>query len=200
MADLRSVIVSPDGRNVYASASDDDALTIFDRDPANGEISQKVGGAGCIVNAPSADVTDCDNTGRAIQGPGRLAISPDGKNVYLVTESAAAVAIFNRDAVTGALTQKAGAAGCIVNDTSSDIGNCDNTGRGLAGATDVAVSADGKSVYVVAAPVTRWRCSIGTHYRDAHQRAGAEGCIVNGRAPTSRLATTRAGGSTSRVQ
>src|SRR3954447_20667915 len=52
MANLRSVVVSPDGRNVYGSASDDNALAIFDRDPANGRITQKPGGAGCIVDAP----------------------------------------------------------------------------------------------------------------------------------------------------
>src|SRR4051794_34380563 len=57
MADMRSIVVSPDGQNLYASSSDSDAVVIFDRDPTDGDVSQKKGGAGCIVNETSSDVT-----------------------------------------------------------------------------------------------------------------------------------------------
>src|SRR4051812_372708 len=90
MADMRSVVVSPDGKNVYASASGSDAVAIFDRDSTG--IDQKEGGAGCIVNGPSADITPCDNTGRAINGAGQVAISPDGRNVYVATDLSNAIA------------------------------------------------------------------------------------------------------------
>src|SRR3954449_12801065 len=56
MADMRSVVVSPDGENLYASASDSDAVVVYDRDPSDGTVAQKPGAAGCIVNAPSADI------------------------------------------------------------------------------------------------------------------------------------------------
>ena len=41
-----------------------------------------------------------------------MTVSPDGKSVYVASESSGAVAVFDR-AADGALTQKAGTAGCV---------------------------------------------------------------------------------------
>jgi DNA-binding beta-propeller fold protein YncE len=188
MADMRSAVVSPDGRNLYTSSTDDDAVAIFDRDLDQGTVAQKAGAAGCIVNGPSTDVTTCDNTARAIDGEGQMAISPDGENLYVATDAAHAVAVFDRDALTGALTQKVGAAGCIVDGPSADIATCDNTGRGLGGAVAISVSSDGKSVYVAASASD----AVAVFDRDATsgaltQRPGAEGCTVN--EPSTDIAT-----------
>lgn len=40
----------------------------------------------------------------ALSGAHRLAASPDGMNVYVATGVSNAVAVFDRDSVTGALT------------------------------------------------------------------------------------------------
>ena len=42
-----------------------------------------------------------------------MALSPDGRNVYVTTFTSDAVATFDRDLETGVLTQKAGVAACI---------------------------------------------------------------------------------------
>ena len=55
-------------------------------------------------------------TGRGLNGPAALAVSPDGKNVYVASVTSDAVAVFSRDASNGRLTQLTGAAGCIVNE------------------------------------------------------------------------------------
>jgi DNA-binding beta-propeller fold protein YncE len=188
MADMRSAVVSPDGRNLYTSSTDEDAVAIFDRDLEQGTVAQKPGAAGCIVNGPSTDVANCDNSARAIDGEGQLAISPDGENVYVATDASHAVAVFDRDTLTGVLTQKVGAAGCIVDGPSPDIATCDNTGRGLGGAVAISVSSDGKSVYVAASASD----AVAVFDRDATsgaltQRAGAEGCTVN--EPSADIAT-----------
>src|SRR3954451_13619433 len=180
MADMRSVVVSPDGRNLYASGTESDAVAIFDRGP-DGTVAQKPGAAGCIVNAPSTDISPCDNTGRALNGgdDGELAISPDGKSLYVASEDSDAVAVFDRAPLTGVLTQKAGPAGCVVNAGSPDISPCDNNGRALDGPAGIAVSPDGKTVYVT----VKFNDAVVVFDRDATsgaltQKAGPEGCTV----------------------
>jgi DNA-binding beta-propeller fold protein YncE len=73
-----------------------------------------------------------------------VAVSPDGKNVYVASVNSSAVARLDRDTITGAISQPADITGCI---SETGAGPCAD-GRGLAGAVSVAVSADGKSVYI----------------------------------------------------
>jgi DNA-binding beta-propeller fold protein YncE len=90
---LRSVAVSPDGRQVYASAEGDHALVIFDRDAATGVLTQKAGDEGCIRDdgvPPCAD-------GVALDGAVALAVSPDGRHVYAVSAISDGVTAFTRD-------------------------------------------------------------------------------------------------------
>ena len=47
-----------------------------------------------------------------------MAVSPDGKSVYVASFNSNAVARLNRNTTTGALTQPAGTAGCISEDGS----------------------------------------------------------------------------------
>ncbi len=136
-----SLVVSPDGRNVYSTSSV--ALTIFDRDASTGALTQKAGTAGCVSHSHVA----C-TAGVALESPSAVALSPDGRNVYVSTVTSDAVATFDRDLATGALTQKAGLAACISETGTS--GAC-RDGVALDGATDLAVSADGLNVYVASA-------------------------------------------------
>jgi DNA-binding beta-propeller fold protein YncE len=136
------VVASPDGRGVYVASDVSDAVGVFDRDPATGALTQKPGSAGCISEDGSGGA--CQN-GTGLNGADSVAVSADGKNVYAVSPSSSALAVFDRDAATGALTQKPGSAGCISEDGSG--GACQN-GTALQGTFGVVASPDGKSVYV----------------------------------------------------
>lgn len=140
---VRGVAVSPDGRNVYATAEAADAVLVFDRDPATGELTQKAGTAGCVTETGSGG--GCTD-GKALNAPQTAAVSRDGRNVYVASQASNAVAVFDRDAATGELTQKGGTAGCI---SETGTGGACVDGEALDDANRVVVSPDGRSVYVV---------------------------------------------------
>jgi DNA-binding beta-propeller fold protein YncE len=138
-----SVAVSPDGQNVYATAVGSNAITAFSRNSSTGALTQAGDGSGCVSNAA---LTGC-TTGRALDGADVVTVSPDGKNVYVGAFVGNAVAVFARDASTGALTQPAGDSGCLTN---APTGGC-TTAIGIGSPEGMAVSADGNNVYVAAA-------------------------------------------------
>jgi DNA-binding beta-propeller fold protein YncE len=138
------VAVSPDARNVYVASWGSHAVAVFDRDLATGVLSQKLGTLGCVSESGTGGL--CAD-GVALEGPRGVTVSPDGNDVYATTDGSDAVVVFDRDPATGTITQKAGVAGCVSDSGSG--GACTN-GRGLDGAFDVVVSADGLSVFVTA--------------------------------------------------
>jgi DNA-binding beta-propeller fold protein YncE len=137
-----SVAVSPAGDNVYATSLGSDAVTVFSRNSATGALTQATDGSGCIANATTTGCT----TGRALDGADVVAVSPDGNNVYVGAFFDNAVAVFDRDPSTGALTQPDDDSGCIVD----PINGCTH-GFGLAAPEGMAISADGNNVYVATA-------------------------------------------------
>ena len=78
---------------------------------SNGSLTQKTDPDGCIadINFP---VTGC-TTGKALNGASSVTVSPDGKSAYVASAISDAVAVFDRDTTTGALTQKTDPDGCI---------------------------------------------------------------------------------------
>ena len=50
----RAVGVSPDGANVYVASTQSDAVAVFERDRATGELEQPSGRAGCVIQAGAA--------------------------------------------------------------------------------------------------------------------------------------------------
>jgi DNA-binding beta-propeller fold protein YncE len=142
-----TVAISPDGANVYIASRIDNGVAVFDRDPANGRLTQKPGTAGCISVVGAGPPDNCAD-GTALDGASKVAVSPDGANVYVASRHADAVAVFDRDPVTGALTEKAGTAACISEDGSG--GECVD-GAGLDQPIGVIASPDGNSVYVASA-------------------------------------------------
>jgi hypothetical protein len=129
------VVVTPDGRNVYVSATSKDAIVAFDRNPATGELTQKTGITGCYTTNSTVATSDSCNLlappdNLALTTPTALAASPDGLNLYVVTNSGRLTS-FNR-AADGSLAY---------NDTS----NYSGTGATLSAVT---VSPDGASVYI----------------------------------------------------
>jgi DNA-binding beta-propeller fold protein YncE len=115
--------------------------------PPRGALTQLPKSAGCLVDR-SAPSGDCGSA-RALKGPGvgfgsrAIAVSPDGRNVYVASSKSNAIAIFRRNAKTGRLTQAKGPAGCIASQGPSSCA----AAVGLDGPNSIAVSPDGRNVY-----------------------------------------------------
>src|SRR6185295_996166 len=84
--------------------------------------------------------------GHGLDGPSSVAVSADGKSVYVSSILSDAVARLNRNTTTGAISQPTGSAGCV---SETGSGPCAD-GHGLSGPSPAPVSAAGKSVYVAA--------------------------------------------------
>src|SRR4051794_2610255 len=141
LAEAQNLTVSADGKSVYV-ASASGAVAILDRNTTTGALSQKAGTAGCVSEDGSS--ATCQD-GKALDSAIGVAASADGKSAYVGSFGSQAVAIFDRNSTTGALTQKSSTAGCLAEDGTGT--GCDD-GRALKGASGVAVSPNGKSVYV----------------------------------------------------
>lgn len=142
-----SAAVSPDGQNVYVAGNYPSYLTILKRDPATGALAQLQGAVGCIEETYFGYDDTCA-TGRALEYPQHVTVSPKGDNVYVTSDAGAdAVAAFSRDKATGALTQLAGTAGCVSEPDSPNLDGC-ATGVAMKGSMSTTVSPDGDSVYV----------------------------------------------------
>jgi DNA-binding beta-propeller fold protein YncE len=165
------VVVSADGRNVYAGAFFGNAVATFTRDPSTGALTQPASPAGCIAESNPA----C-TPGVALGAVEGLAIRGDGSEVYTGSALSNAVAILTRDPSTGALTQATNGSGCIVN---APLTGC-ITGVQLAGANAVALSPGDKQAYVTSLfsnSVTSFNHGTLT------QKQGTTGCLVFLRAP-----------------
>lgn len=160
-----TVIVSPDGRNVYV-ATNSAGIAVFDRG-SNGSLTQKAGTAGCISDGGIFGCT----AGTALQGTGGMAFSPDGSQLYVTAFNSASVVTLNRNTSTGVLSQQS----CV---SETGTGGACSDGSNLLGAAGVVVSADGKQAYVTAnssdAVVSFTR---NTSSGALTQVSGAAGCI-----------------------
>jgi DNA-binding beta-propeller fold protein YncE len=129
--------VSGDGKSVYAASHS--AVVRFKRNTTTGALTQPAGSAGCISETGAGP---CAN-GHALTGAVALAMSPNGKSLYVAANTGNAVVRLKRDPVTGALTELAGAGACI---SENGAGPCAN-GHALVGPLWLTVSSDGESVY-----------------------------------------------------
>ena len=118
-----SVALSPDGKHLYATGGQDDAVTVFSRNAMTGTLT--------FVEFQQDGVGGVDG----LDGAEMVTVSPDGKHVYAIGPNDNAVAVFSRNAATGALT--------FVEMKQDGVGGVD----GLRTALWVAVSPDGKHVY-----------------------------------------------------
>jgi DNA-binding beta-propeller fold protein YncE len=134
-----AVTVSPDGKNVYVAGSGTDSVAILRRDPDTGGLTQAPGRSACISQAGGAGCT----IGEALDDPEDLAVSPDGRNVYVVSGTIHALAVLARNPRTGTLSQLPGRWGCLIR---GGVAGCQRA-RGLTVAVGVTVSRDGRNVY-----------------------------------------------------
>jgi len=155
---IRWIATSPDGKNLYAAAPAGDSIAAFERDPRTGGLHQLPGESACIEDRLARVKQGCP-TGLGLNYPRTIAISPDGLNAYVASDSADsvygndpangdAVSAFSRDPTTGALRQLPGDAACVENTVARPTTGCPTVGRGLLDAYHVTVSPDGRFVYV----------------------------------------------------
>ncbi len=164
------VAVSADGKSVYVASANGDAVARFNRNTTTGAITQPAGTAGCISETGAGPCAD----GRGLDSAASVEVSADGKSVYVASPYSDAVARFNRNTTTGAITQPAGTAGCV---SETGAGPCAN-GHGLDYAFSVAVSANGKSVYAASQFSNAVaRLNRNTTTGALSQPAGGAGCI-----------------------
>lgn len=107
------VALSPDGRHLYVVAFGASALNVFAVDPVSGLLS--------FVEAQVDDLDGADG----LRNTHGVVVSPDGAHVYAGGFGEGALAVFARDAETGALTfveapRADGLAGVLQLDVSSD--------------------------------------------------------------------------------
>jgi 6-phosphogluconolactonase (cycloisomerase 2 family) len=152
--------VSPDGTSVYVVAKSDDAIARFRRDSTSGKLTYR----GCVTGeTESAAVCDAipgaaaGGSNAGLNDPQAIDLSADGTSLYLAGLGDEAVVRFKRDTTSGKLTYK----DCITGDTAAGplgSGACDaipsatsaGSASGLANPIDVALSADGASLYLAA--------------------------------------------------
>jgi DNA-binding beta-propeller fold protein YncE len=114
---------------------------------APGALRQLQGKRGCLVDR-SSKAGGCGSA-RALDGPGpfmgsrAIALSPNGRHVYVASSNSDAIAIFSRDRQTGVLAQAAKAKGCIAARGASGCAKA----IGLNEPNSVALSPDGQNVY-----------------------------------------------------
>ena len=150
------------------------AITVPSASAATGDLTF----SSCQSNAAIAGQSCTVNTG-VLNLVNDIKISPDGKNAYAIDASSNAIAIFDRNATTGALTLKTGAAGCVANAAISGQSCTVITGL-LDAPKALAISPDGKNVYAVASSTN----TLVSFDRDTTTgaltlKAGADGCLSN---------------------
>jgi VCBS repeat-containing protein len=142
-------VVSPDGNYVYATTESAGEVTSFSRH-ADGTLTE----IGCFgpndynTADDGAHTSACAKTAPGVNGAVGEALSPDGKWLYVAGINDDAITWFSRDLSTGALTW----AGCV-QDAAYGPGTAEyqaSCGRvtNLNAARWVAISPDGRNVYV----------------------------------------------------
>jgi DNA-binding beta-propeller fold protein YncE len=161
LATPNGLSLSPDGTALYVAVSH--GVTVLDRAPG-GQLSY----AGCISNNGSGGVCGTD-PGPALNDMRSLAVSPDGRSLYVASSPPGAVTVFDR-AAGGQITY----AGCVSDDGSG--GRCaDVPGTPLGADAALAVSPAGNTVYATSGSTA----TITVFDRAAGGQITYAGCVSN---------------------
>jgi DNA-binding beta-propeller fold protein YncE len=136
------LVLSPDGKNIYANSYNSSAVIELDRNPETGVLTQ----LGCLASSLTSETEHCIQA-KSIGGPLGVAISPGGQDLYVSSFAENAVAAFERDSESGALAPLAEPYECVTSNASG-CGEGSTGLIGLGGARRLAVSPDGSNVYV----------------------------------------------------
>ncbi|MDZ4779578.1 MAG: beta-propeller fold lactonase family protein [Planctomycetia bacterium] len=134
-----SVTMSPDGLDLYATGTNDDALAVFHREDANSAFE-------FVERKKDGDELPQDPPGEGqppptpiyldgLDGPRGVVVSPDGENVYVAGSNEHSIVVFSRNPLDGKLTHVT-----TYKDGQDDL-------VGLGGVFTLAMSADGKFLY-----------------------------------------------------
>jgi 6-phosphogluconolactonase (cycloisomerase 2 family) len=144
----QALLIAPDQKQLIVAAGGGDegsnAIVTLNRAPSNGALSF----ASCASNDGGDGRLGSDGVcsdADGISSPSALAMTPDGRWLYVTSRTSSSLTWFERDPTTGALTQR----GCLKNFTWP--GERCITAPLLNGASGVVVSPDGHSVFVAAA-------------------------------------------------
>lgn len=182
LGDARGISFTPNGKNLFVASASASLVLAFKRNPKSGALHLRSGKSGCFSALPTPD---CKTT-RALIEPNDMVTSPNGKQLYVASsegsdlgfDDAAGAVVTFKISSKGKLHQAGGKAGCI----SADVAGCDN-GKGLHDANAIAVSRNGKALYVAAqgdalsGPLGA--VSAFSRKKDGrlHQLGGKAGCI-----------------------
>jgi VCBS repeat-containing protein len=128
--------VSPNGRDLYAIAGDDSAVTRF-RIARDGKLHSK----GCIDDK-TIGADNCSKSIRGLGQPEAIVVSPDGRSVYVAAGLSESVVVFKRNKDTGALKPR----GCVA-DNDTGTAACSKRTNGLGTVSALGISPDGKWLY-----------------------------------------------------
>lgn len=147
VGDSEYLALSPDGLYAYGGEYGN-GMSIFDRDPTTGLLTQKAGTAGCITDDGDDDTgaSTCA-VGRDVAGTYPVMVSPNGNTLYDVAAEDHGLSVFHINS-DGTLTQFPGTEGCVT-DTGMDNTGASTcaTGREV-GPYGGVLSPDGGSLYL----------------------------------------------------
>jgi DNA-binding beta-propeller fold protein YncE len=182
-----TLVVSPDGKNVYVGDFAGSGVISLSRAGAAGALTQLSGTAGCITEAGEEGCAKGFEMNH-IEG---IAINPSGKTVYAAAPFSSAIDVLQREASTGTLTQATNGTGCI---TVEAVSGCAQ-GYQFAGVNALVVSPDNGNVYATSLTsnsVTMFRPTEGGGLAQPARPEGEnipgglgnpEGCLVYLRSP-----------------
>jgi 6-phosphogluconolactonase (cycloisomerase 2 family) len=137
LASVKGLAISPDGESLYAAGEGSEEAAAFARDPDTGALD--------FLEAEFQGVDDVEDPGGAVDGfdggPDETIVSPDGRQVYFVSDSS--VARFDRDPATGLISFAE-----VERDSTDDPDDPAGPVEGLEDANELALSADGSQLYV----------------------------------------------------
>ena len=147
VGDTQAIALSPNGKHAYAGQYQY-GISVFDRNPKTGRLTQKSGTAGCITDDGH------DDTGAGTCAPARVAratfpllVTPNGQWLYNM-DGHIGFSTFRING-DGSLSQLPGTNGCMTIDGKDNTGasTC-ATGRGVEEPYGGALSPDGRTLYL----------------------------------------------------
>jgi DNA-binding beta-propeller fold protein YncE len=139
---VEDLLVSPDGKNVYANSSETSSVIELKRQ-GSGALEELASPNECVS---TETLTGCQEV-KGINGAFGVAISPQGEDVYVAGAGENAVAAFERNPTSGVLKQLTG--NPCVTEQATGCGDPEFDERvGLKFARRLTVSPDGTNVYV----------------------------------------------------
>ena len=176
LADVGSLMITPDGRHLYATSPlDEPALTVLTRDSRTGALAAVPGREGCLSSQPRRD---CVLLRGAVSVHEKSVISRDGRHLYAAGFEKA-IASFSRDPRTGQVEQLRGRAGCL---SSGDGGGPCSKVRGLSPTGALALSSDERNLYVGGRSLSSALVVLARNRGSGRllQLPGRAGCLTSG--------------------